>query len=291
MAVCVRFRSDGSFTIVQFTDLHYSNGDADDVRTLDLMNMVLDVERPDLVVLTGDLLEGKRCVDPAGSFGLIVEPMESRGIRFASVFGNHDDEGPLTRQELLAVERRYSMSMAPSRVSCAGDYVIPVSGVGDGDPAAALYLIDSGSYAPAEVGGYAWITAEQIEWYREMSASLLVPSLVFFHIPFPEFNDVWDRGGCRGEKHEAVCCPKVNSGFFGALCRSSARAVFVGHDHINDYEGVLGGIRLCYGRATGYGTYGRAGFARGARVIRLSEGSSDVESWIRLEDGTVIMRR
>ena len=46
---------------------------------------------------------------------------------------------------------------------------------------------------------------------------------------------------------------------------------FVGHDHVNDYQGDLHGIRLCYGRGSGFNTYGRAGFLHGARVIRLRE--------------------
>ncbi len=37
---------------------------------------------------------------------------------------------------------------------------------------------------------------------------------------------------------------------------------FVGHDHVNDFVGDLYGIRLCYGRATGFNTYGRQGFTR-----------------------------
>ncbi|WZL78764.1 hypothetical protein QBE55_00910 [Eubacteriales bacterium mix99] len=38
----------------------------------------------------------------------------------------------------------------------------------------------------------------------------------------------------------------------------------------------------------GYHTYGKENFARGARIIRLREGQSEVESWLRLEDGTVL---
>ena len=48
------------------------------------------------------------------------------------------------------------------------------------------------------------------------------------------------------------------------------------------------GIRLCYGRATGYGTYGREGMLRGARVIRLHEGQRQFDTWITLSDGSQI---
>jgi hypothetical protein len=63
---------------------------------------------------------------------------------------------------------------------------------------------------------------------------------------------------------------------------------FVGHDHVNDFTGNLYGIRLAYGRATGYNTYGRAGMARGARVIRLTKGVHAFRTWLRLEGGDII---
>ena len=61
MNQALQFCDDGSFTIVQFTDLHWHDGTGLDVRTASLMEMVLDDERPDLVVLTGDVLEGSEC--------------------------------------------------------------------------------------------------------------------------------------------------------------------------------------------------------------------------------------
>lgn len=42
---------------------------------------------------------------------------------------------------------------------------------------------------------------------------------------------------------------------------------------------MLHGVCLAYGRALGLDTYGN--LARGARVIELTEGAMDFESWIR----------
>ncbi len=169
--------------------------------------------------------------------------------------------------------------------------IIPTSAV--------LHFMDSLSYAPKEIGGYAWITPEQSAWHknvcRELEEELKnrspVPELCFFHIPFPEYVDVWNQGHCVGQKLEEVCCPKKNSGFFAALREAGhVIGVFVGHDHINDYVGELGGIRLCYGRGGSHHAYGKEGFLKGARVIRLQEGGRGFETWIRLEDGSVEQR-
>ena len=38
--------------------------------------------------------------------------------------------------------------------------------------------------------------------------------LRFFHIPIPEYDEVWDFHTCYGMKYENVCAPQVNTGFF-----------------------------------------------------------------------------
>ncbi len=97
---------------------------------------------------------------------------------------------------------------------------------------------------------------------------------------------MWRTRVCRGHRHEPVCSPAINSGFFAAMVEAGdVMGAFCGHDHVNDFEGKLHGMRLCYGRATGFGEYGRAGFPRGARVIRLREGRRGFETWLRLEGG------
>jgi hypothetical protein len=92
---------------------------------------------------------------------------------------------------------------------------------------------------------------------------------------------------CRGFKFEPACGPSLNSGLFPALVESGdVMGAFVSHDHVNDFDGELHGIRLCYGRASGHSPYGREGFQRGAGVIRLRQGERGFRTWLRLDDGT-----
>jgi hypothetical protein len=198
----------------------------------------------------------------------------------------------------MDVQLSCAMSLSqpgPADISGVGNYVLQVSGSKRDETAAALYFIDSGSYAPTRIGGYDWIRRDQIEWYISESSALRAessqpfPALAFFHIPIPEYNEVWDFHTCYGMKYESVCAPRVNTGFFAAMHEmGDVMGTFVGHDHINDYWGDLHGVRLCYGRGTGYNTYGRDGFLRGARVIRLKEGERRFDSWLHLADGSVI---
>jgi Calcineurin-like phosphoesterase len=293
------FRGDSTFTIVQLTDVHWHDGGPEDLRSRELIERVLDTEKPDLVALTGDIVGGDESRDPAGAYRGVVAPSEERSIPWTAVFGNHDDEGSLGRAELLDVQRAHPMCLSergPEDITGVGNYVLRVGSATGGRLAAALYFLDSGAYAPEGLGTYAWIARDQIAWYVATSRRLAaeysrapgrtspLPALAFFHIPLPEYEEVWQTGTCRGHRHEPVNCPALNSGFFAALVESKdVLGTFVGHDHVNDFEGELHGIRLCYGRASGYGAYGRDGFPRGARVIRLREGERSFDTWVRLD--------
>jgi hypothetical protein len=299
-ALTLRFRKDRTFTIVQFTDVHWRNGDAVDGRTRALMEAVLDAEKPDLIALTGDIVEGSEAAPDGGAaYRQAVLPIERRGIPWAAVFGNHDDEGPAKRLDLLKAQRKERHCLTrrgPVRLTGVGNYVLPILPARGTRLAAALYFLDSNAYDARGLGDYAWIAPDQIAWFRAASRRLQrdyrgraprLPALAFFHIPLPEYALAWERGGCRGERNEPVCGPALNSGFFAALLeQGDVMGTFAGHDHVNDFEGDLAGIRLCYGRATGYSPYGLPGFERGSRVIRLHEGERSFETWVRLADGT-----
>ena len=303
------FRDDHTFTITQFTDIHWMDGRAEDQQSRRLMEAVLDAEKPDLVVFTGDVIytgnvsPGKPiCERPAQALQEAVHAAELRGIPWALVFGNHDTENRITRKELMDVVISHEHSVSQhghELLSGVGNYALHIAG-SDDQPAAALYFFDSGAYSPVpSVPGYDWIRGDQIQWYANESRKLrarmngrTLPALAFLHIPLPEYKEVWETAVCFGNKFEDVCCAKVNSGLFASMVEmGDVLGTFAGHDHINDFWGELHGIRLCYGRATGYNTYGKEGFPRGARMIRLREGERSFETWLRLADGSVIGRQ
>jgi 3',5'-cyclic AMP phosphodiesterase CpdA len=300
------FREDQTFTITQFTDLHWKDGGILDQQTRKLMEDVLDAEQPDLVVFTGDVIytgyvtPGEPiCEQPLEAFREAVHAAEKRGIPWAVVFGNHDTETIITREDLMqaVLEQPHTVTeRGPHDVHGVGNYTLSIQGA-DGESAAALYFLDSGNQSPVpHIHGYDWIRNSQIAWYVETSRKLhaendgqTMPALAFFHIPLPEYQQVWDTETCYGSKHENVCCAPVNSGLFAAMVEmGDVIGTFCGHDHVNDYRGNLHGIELCYGRATGYNTYGKEGFPRGARIIRLRQGERSFETWLRLADGTVV---
>jgi hypothetical protein len=314
----LRFGEDGTFTIVQFNDTQ--DGARTDPRTVALQEAVLDDVRPDLVVLNGDVIDGSprspREVHQA--INNVVRPMEDRGIRWVLTFGNHDeDSAPATglhEPDLLEIARGHPHNLnAPDdpALTGTGNQLLPVRSADGGRDAFALWLLDSGRYAPERIAGqdftgqpgWDWLRSDQIAWYLESSRRLerrngaLVPGLVFQHIPLWEHRFAWfdsvdgrtdadhERAVAKhaivGERNEEESPGPIVSGMFAAMLeRGDVRGLFVGHDHTNSYVADYYGILLGYGPGTGFGAYGLEGSdehrLRGARVLRLDERADGV---------------
>ncbi|MEC0311206.1 metallophosphoesterase family protein [Paenibacillus lautus] len=305
----LKFREDGTFVIVQFSDVEFIDAEDRDPETplLDsmtkaTMERVIAMEQPDLVVFAGDLTASARSKDPLQSFRSAVAVAEENHVAWAAVFGNHDSEGSLPRKRMHEEQLLHEYCVAqpdPPGVSGAGNYALTIDDRA-GKPAASLFFLDSGDYSPIDaVGGYDWIRRDQIEWYVSESRQLAeqnggapLPALAFFHIPLPEYDEVWKTSVCEGHCSEWISSPKVNSGLFTAMVEmGDVMGTFVGHDHSNDYCGTLHGIRLCYGRSTRYVSYvdgiRKDKFPTGGRVIRLKAGERQFETWIRQSDGLI----
>ena len=295
----LQFNKDGKFKIVQFTDVHFKyKNPASDI-ALERINQVLDEEQPDFVIFTGDVVYSA----PADKGMLqVLEQVSKRKLPFVVTFGNHDNEQGMTREQLYDIIRQVPGNLMPDRGSALSpDYVLTVKASSDAKKdAAVLYCMDSHSYSPLkDVKGYAWLTFDQINWYRQQSAAYTaqnggqpLPALAFFHIPLPEYNEAAsdENAILRGTRMEEACAPKLNTGMFAAMKEivtpGDVMGMFVGHDHDNDYAVMWKGILLAYGRFTGGNTeYNH--LPNGARIIVLDEGARTFTSWIRQKDGIV----
>ena len=294
----IQFNADGQLKIVQFTDVHYKYDDqANSQIALDRIHEVLDAEKPDLVVFTGDIIVSNEAFK---GLDVVLDLCENREIPYALVFGNHDDEYDQTRVELYDHIAKKKNSVMPLREKdVAPDYVITVKSSDDSKKnAAILYCIDSNAYSKIKsVPGYDWIKFDQIGWYREQSKKFTeennntpLPSLAFFHIPLPEYLDavLEQKNRMIGTRGETVSCATTNSGMFTSIkeCRD-VMGVFVGHDHDNDYAVMYKDVLLAFGRYTGGNTvYNNLG-VNGARVIILKENERKFDSYIRLANNKI----
>ena len=295
----LKFGEDKKFKIVQFTDVHWKADSIASEEAGERMGEVLDAEKPDLVIFTGDVIFGK----PADkSMRCALEPTIKRGIPFAVTFGNHDDELGMSRKELYDFIKDMPGNLTSTVEGLSGvtNFILPVKASDGSQDAALLYVFDSHSYATLKgIKGYGWIKHDQVQWYideskkfTEANGGTPLTALSFFHIPLPEFHEAVQNEGSFliGTRKEKACAPEINTGLFAAMQEAGdVLGIFVGHDHVNDYAVSWKGIMLCYGRYTGGKTvYHDIPGGNGARIIELTEGERQFRSWIRLKGGKVI---
>ena len=293
----LEFDKNGEFKIVQFTDTHINQKDEDISLVLNVINNVIEVEKPDLVVFTGDIVTES---NPENAFGKIAEILQSYNTNWVVVLGNHDDEHNTKRMKIakMLTQLPYCLNEVSIDIFGTTNFVIPV---GTGKKQSLLYFMDSNAYSSLKpkVDGYGWFDVSQIQWYKKQSKSFTkankgkpLPALAFFHIPLPEYKQVWNTKELVkiGEKNEDVCSPDINTGMFAAMVEGGdVMGTFVGHDHINDYIGVLYDIALTYGRCSGArNAYGE--LPPGGRVIVLKEGKREFDTWIREVKGDVVLK-
>ncbi|OTA06998.1 phosphoesterase, putative [Trichoderma parareesei] len=259
-----RIPDNGRFKIMQVGDLHLSTGVGEcrdavpdsykggkceaDPRTLDFLTKMLDEEKPDLVILSGDQVNGDTAPDAPSAIYKYASLLIERKIPYAAIFGNHDDEKSMSREGQMALMETlpYSLSQAgPVDVDGVGNYYIEVLARGHNEHSAlTIYLLDTHAYSPDErhYPGYDWVKPSQIDWFKRTSASLKKNhdgythrhmDIAFIHIPLTEYAD-WDKPRV-GEWREGVTAPVYNTGFHDALIEEGVVMVSAGHDHVNDY--------------------------------------------------------
>ncbi|KAF2648855.1 Metallo-dependent phosphatase [Lophiostoma macrostomum CBS 122681] len=329
----LRVRQDGRFKIVQISDTHMVTGvglckDAIDAYgknlpeseadplTVDFMGKTLDVEKPDLVMLTGDQLHHD-IPDSQTALFKVVAPMIERSIPFAAVFGNHDSEGihALSRMKQMSILQNLPFNFCepgPEYIDGIGNFYLQILAPAPSQrPLSSLYFLGSHGQIPSEIHNpdYDHIQQSQIDWFtdtsqaqrnareKEGNSNPFYLSLAFQHIPLPEFSDrhLSIRNGHKREPPEG---PHFNSHFYDALAREGISALGCGHDHVNDFCALLPQTRqpgdrevrpgpwLCYAGGSGFGgycSYDGARFHRRMRVWELDTSTESLKTWKRVE--------
>ena len=267
--------------ILQITDLHLTYGvDYNDQKTFRLIEKLAAHDTFDLIVITGDLTMSPSALR---LFRQTVRRMEAIGIPWTFIFGNHEDDFHRHEQFIANIGRtEHLLFKVGPELEDGGFGNFKITFTKEGLPFYHAYFLDSHSqvedYTP-EQGKYGYVSTAQVAWYRDLVADDLDDSVVFMHIPLRQFIDPVDYDGFFNE--DKVYAQGIDTGFFAAMLEfERSKAVFVGHDHLNDFSFFRDGILLAYGRITGYNGYGD--LERGGRVIVIDDMGA-LSSYILLE--------
>ena len=253
----MNYKSD--FRILQLTDIHLSDKDDKETQFKFLDLLYEDANNPDLVIVTGDLFTfaGK---DTAKS---LFKYFDSKAIPWTVCFGNHDEQCYFSvdwMTDTLSKYGSYCMfkDLQDDQVNGNCNFVINLK---EGNKVHdQLFVMDSNRYNfDLSQLGYDCFKQDQIDWYESVvkytkeQNGETVNSLMFYHIPLPEVNPAWEEAKNNnaviyGEKREASCPPDHDYGFFSKIKElGSTKAMFFGHDHINNFEVDYQGVKFCYG--------------------------------------------
>ena len=242
--------------------------------------------------------------------------MESLGVYWDVTFGNHDAEAySYFDREAIAEfyeneDYKYCLFQAgPEDVDGYGNHTIEVKN-SKGIITQAIILIDSQAYIEDNIiesikGTYDNIHPNQVEWYeseiKRMNAenekinkdATPVKSLAFFHIPLVEMDDAWTEfknngyndtdnfkytEGIIGELGRQVCCGYGEDDMFEKMLElDSTKAMFNGHDHVNNTTFEYKGITFSYGYSIDYFAYSgidKLGSQRGCTMITCKPDTS-----------------
>ncbi|TDL24537.1 Metallo-dependent phosphatase [Rickenella mellea] len=330
----ITFKEDGTFKITVFSDLHYGEnpwddwGPIQDINSTTLISAVLADEKPDYIVLNGDLITGENTFRENSTLLIdeIMAPVNAAKIPFSSTHGNHDNEANITHteeieRELLVAPLSYTR-VAPPGIGGEdgpGTYWVPVyTKATDCTPSLILWFFDSRggfSLGPDSHAVPDWVDSSVAGWIESETQAMNTVwgsakdrgAIAFVHIPPHAIQAIQ-------ETLNSTSNPGLNDDFLGSgSTQDSAavgndqpfwdslnanvknlHAVISGHDHGNEWcaREPTKNVIFCFDKHSGYGGYSSAGWGYGVRNIILSspDPSKGVETWIRLQDGTTRAR-
>ena len=322
----IKLKQDRDLKILQLTDIHIGNGPLTtkkDKKAIEAVCALIEYSRPDLIILSGDMVFPVSVIsgtnDNLTALKVLVKVIEEYKTPWTLCFGNHDAESfaKYSKSEvcnyLESEELKYCLfNRGPNSLDGMGNHLINIYNY-DGSFNSTIFLLDNGMYlGNSQLSGYLEISESQTNWYEQQILKLnqhfnkTIDSYVFYHVPGKEYELGWEEYknqgenalyyfGQAGEKNEKISCPSELGTFFPKVLElGSTKAIFCGHDHLNDFSIEYMGIRLTYSKSIDYTAYVFQGIAnkteqRGGTLLSLkgvntSQKESFLISSIKLVD-------
>lgn len=264
---------DEDFKILVFVDTQLWTNQKDNKACYEQMRELVEKTQPDMLATVGDNVSGATSRFLLKNF---IEVMDSFALPWTVVFGNHDNEIPMTTlnwQGDQFMKSEYCLfQKGPSNLYGCGNYAVNITE--NGSPVYTLFMLDNGRYTEYDDGSTKeiYMGYEQIAWYEwnvkgiESAAGKAVPSITFSHFAQPEFKEALEKYAVYNEEDGSYTVPEeygfgkcaylpgcapVKSGFFEKCKELSTTHMICGHDHENNAVITYEGITMAYGMKTG----------------------------------------
>lgn len=290
------FSEDGKLKIVIFSDCQDDYKPSGYMTTF--MDKVVKYEKPDLAIFLGDNIVEDTVEDFIAGITPVVETVTSHNVPFAYVYGNHDDEYGVSKEEQYEIYKSLGNCLtydADPSLTGFGTCNIPVFSSDGSDIAFNLWLFDSNTYINSAHSRYDNVHSDQLEWFTKTNSELesqvghKVNSIAFQHIPTREIKELLEpdpdstiyykgtqqtikkKDGVEGYLGKNPSPSSQNSGELDTLIQSkSVLALVNGHDHINTIKGNYNGIDLIEAPGMSFRSFGDD-HCRGCMIIEIDE--------------------
>ena len=269
------------FRVLLLTDVHLCEVKQPTKETIERFTAWIYAEKPDLIVLGGDTLNGLNDRVRVEQFRTLMDKFH---IYWAPVLGNHEGDRSVlmtSRKEVVKIwsaspwclmESDVKQTADGRTVDGYGNYVVSILGA-DGYIKDSLFMLDNGSKLMKKSEYEKWgvnkkadtaISTAQVDWYNETYLAMKeknggeLTHMCVIHKPLQELGEAvylpadtkygevadwafsykgiaagWEL--VDGTLRDTVHCPPYRDGnLYAALTLNHAKAVFFGHDHVND---------------------------------------------------------
>ena len=295
-------------------DKNYTAPDKMEDRLFKFLRETINATKPDLILITGDLVYGE--FDDAGtSLIALINAMESFQIPWAPVFGNHDNESKKgVDWQCEQLENAEYCLFKQRELSGNGNYTVGIAQ--GGELTRVFFMMDSNGCGAASAeslanghtyNNYVGFKEDQVAWFMEVGTEIkeLSPETKIsfaFHIQMNEFKNAYAQYGytSTNTKNNPINIDAhpdkkdtdfgylgadmkgpwdVNNIVFKKMVSLGVDSIYVGHEHNNSASVVYNGIRFQYSQKIS--TYDRCNW--------LTPSGDVVSSYPPYNGGTEIM--
>lgn len=268
------------------------------------VNAIADLvhtNQPDLVVITGDIVYPQLILGNLNSkisitaFGTLMNKLN---VPFAVTLGNHDAEGNWdgkTQGDYYSSIDNSLFSNGPDDVDGVGNYVVEVYTPQDNQYqfSCGLIMLDSHRYVEGTIRIYDYVHDNQVDWYQQQIDNLKsaygndAKSIVYVHIPPYEqklASQLYLAADPSVElitgtyKKSPASSKRTDGKLFDKVVElQSTKAIFVGHDHVNNHIITYRGVTMGYGMSIDYVAFPFIALTkqyRGGTLVKISDNIS-----------------
>lgn len=302
----LKFRENGTFQIMQLSDLHITKKKKHNKQTLEFIGNAAEAIKPDLIVLSGDIINGNRLFGALSSekgrvkkaIKNLMKVLEKLEIPVAICFGEKDDDNRIYKHTQAKIYHKYNCVCVGESYADCGTYYLPIYSSSDSKMKYCLWVFDS-QYED-DTQKINAVTDNRLEWFKKMSEKMKeensgeeVYSLLFQHSFVPEIYQnlkpvpsntvgciqkddkfyIINKDNTEGFLGEApTCC--VQTGQFATIQKQqNVVAMVFGNNHTNCFVSEFHDIDLIATPTASAFAYGDE--LRGLRMFTIFENDTE----------------